>query len=159
MPAEFILSSREIARSILATAEACRAVVAALADGRLPSPVLGRNKRCDLRAAPGFARGANLDAPGRVLYSSRDVAVLLAQEMNAPNMLISGGRHAPRRAGQLVLVAMALLEFFEECPEEKQAMLDNITSCRQGFQTHSLLKTLRKRRSRRAHVILSQSKQ
>jgi len=158
MPAEFIMSSTEIANAILATADACRAVVAAFAAGRLPAPVLGRNKRCDLRAAPGFARGVGINDSSRVLYSARDVAVVLAEEMSAPNMLISGGRHAPRRASQLVLVALALLEFFEEHPEEKQEMLTNINSCKQGFQIHSLLKTLRSRRSK-AYRLMMQSQQ
>ena len=143
----FEISSEQIATGILASVEACRDVVTAFANHKLPAPKHGpKIKHSDLRAAPGFARGKNLDAPGSVLYTSRDVAEILAVTAKAPSILQSGGKGAPLQAGKWVMVGMALLEHFEEFPFEEAEILTRIKNCEPGYQVVSLLKRLREHR-------------
>src|SRR5258708_14622322 len=146
---ETILSSKEISEGILGTTQSCRNIVAAFADGRLLAPTHGaRMKHSDLRAAPGFARGLNLNAPGRVLYNSRDVAEALSIIGDAPNLLESGGglsrtgKPVPRMAGKWVQGALALLEPFEQFPDEEEEIIAGIKTVTPRYPMFSLLSTL-----------------
>lgn len=140
------LRTRQTAQGILASVEACRSVVAAFANHTQAVPAGKQAKPSDLRAAPGFARGKNLDAPGAVLYTSRHVAEVLAIAANAPNFLRSGGKNVTLQAGRWVMVGMALLEHFEEHPYEEAEILQRIKNCERGYGLRPLLKRLAEQR-------------
>lgn len=137
MPAQEIMSSAEIARGIVATVDAARSVVKFFVNAKVSLPHAPRTKA--LRAAPGFARGKNLHASGRVLYTTKDVAEYIAALGNAPRLLEDGGR----AAGKWVQVAMLLLEHFELHPDEEPKIMAGIKSGKPGYRLNSLLKTLR----------------
>lgn len=140
-----LLSSNQIAQAILTTVQYCRAVVAGFANGSLSAPQHHvRTKDSDLRAAPGFARGSNLKARNIVLYTSRDVAEALSNICGVEGgFLQSGGKDVPRQSSRWIMVAMALLEFFEENPKAEAGTLEAIRDGRPGFTVNSLLKRLR----------------
>jgi hypothetical protein len=144
-----LLSSKEIADAILASMQAVHDIVTAFAKQNVLLPHGTRTKKIDLRAAPGFARGINLDAPSRVLYTSRDVAEELARLGNAPSLLDYGVTRTGKSiwvAGRWVQVALALLEHFELFPDEEREIIANIKEGRPGYRTNSLLETLRARK-------------
>ena len=138
-------TAEEIGAGILASVQAVRDVVSAIADGRLPAPKLGSTSRkSDTRYAPYFRRGMPGDTTG-VPYDLTDVAQYLEQ-LVGKNLTIDTGL-GYRAAGVWLRVAMLLLEGIECGYVDEQFTFNNIREGRVGYRVSSLLSELAARRN------------
>ena len=138
-----------IAASIIATVDACRAVVNAFADGRLKPELPHGTRDSDFRFAPCFRRDMPHDSSG-VPYTIGSIVLHFLDCGKDVRINNGGGHTAPSRWLQL---AMALLEGSEEQWLDLESTLNFIREGRPGYRVNALLRELRARRQ--AHKLLS----
>jgi hypothetical protein len=151
------LSTKEVGGTvgtgIIATVEACRAVVAAFADGRITPAVPAGTRDADLRYAPRFARDSAHRHSG-VKYTTGSISAYFLKEYKHNTYVkVEGKRTAPSLWMRL---AMALLEAFEENWLDEESTLIFIAEERKGYGLNPLLKELQMQRT--VHKILTEAK-
>ena len=138
-------SPQEVADGIFASMNACRAIVAAFADGRLKPEYVNGTRPQDFRYAPSFRLGMPRDSAG-VPYSICHVtATLYASGKNT--LIRNGAGHYS--ANRYIVLAMQLLAGIEESYIDEKFMLENL---RTGKVPISRLR-LELRARRQAHEI------
>ena len=123
------LSRKQIAISLIATLEAVKQIVAAIAEGNIVLPPHAEEARTSLlRYAPYFEKGFNPNSEGTA-YSAQDICELL------------GNSHASGHASHWVCCALNVMAALEQgyAPDN---VLENIAAARRGFRVSSLSKAL-----------------
>jgi len=142
-----------IAEGIIATGAACFEVVKAFASGAIV-PVLPYGTRdTDLRYAPRFARDLPPDTKG-VPYTTGSIVIYLQQLGKDTSVNIGNNRRAPSR---WMLLALALLESFEEGFMDKESTILYIREGKEGYTVNALLKTLRRQRKKYKATVAAQN--